>query len=381
VTTFACVKCDGNLAPFQPKPGVQIGMCRKCKGLWFPRGMLAKQLQAHEDAVRGHAAPGARGTSYKCITCSGTQLIEHPFAGDSRLMVDTCPSCEGMFLDNNELPKAVEIAKGLRRTAPPRSRSAALVGSRAAAPQTRPESSPPTADIPPRRGFDQRGDLSEVVGTAGELYVRQRKEWIEIFTNWEMRNKYDVHDAAGRQIAHVAEHGTGFGQWIARLFLKTHRPFEAFVWNVERQQAMRFQRPFYWFFSDLTVATASGRPLGSVHRRFAWLTTRYELRDETGRTFGWVNQPFWRIWRFPILDQVGQQVGEITKRWGGALREMFTSADAFQIQFGGKPWRIQERAVLLATAITIDLDRFETQSKGGGGNLDFGGDLVSALFD
>jgi Zn-finger nucleic acid-binding protein len=104
VAAAACVKCSGNLIPFQPKPGVNIAMCRKCKGLWFPRGMLARHLQAGEAAIAGDAGdPRARGTRFKCNTCPGTQLVEHPFGGDARLLVDSCPSCGGMFLDPNEL--------------------------------------------------------------------------------------------------------------------------------------------------------------------------------------------------------------------------------------------------------------------------------------
>lgn len=345
----SCAKCSGAMSPFQPRPGIQVAMCRSCKGLWFPKGMLARQLQASQD-LPGRAQ--TRATSYPCRSCGNGHLIEVPFADDPSLMVDTCPNCGGVHLDANELGQAMEIARRAR---------------------TQAQAKTSTAEDPAHFG----AAFADLVSLP-RLFVKQRKEWLEILTDWETRNKYDLVTEDGRIVGHVAEHGTGIGATLIRLFFKTRRPFEANVWDARRQLVLRFSRPFYWFFSDIFVETAHCRPVGSVHRRFKWLGSLYDIRDPQGRTIGTIRQSFWRIWRFTLVNRRGQEVGEISKRWSGLGREFFTSADTFQIAFGNGPWSASERAVILAAAISIDLDRFEQQTKGNGGLL---GDGMNVLFD
>ena len=45
------------------------------------------------------------------------------------------------------------------------------------------------------------------------------------------------------------------------------------------------------------------------------------------------------------------------------LKEMFTDSDNFIIEFGNRPWTAQNRATILAAAISIDFDFFENNNK------------------
>src|SRR5688572_2616695 len=94
-----CVKCAAPMTPVQPRPNIQIYMCRACKGIWFPKGMLARQLNTKQDLPG--AVTAVRPTKYSCGTCR-TPMVELPFAGNSSLLVDSCQTCGGVFLDANE---------------------------------------------------------------------------------------------------------------------------------------------------------------------------------------------------------------------------------------------------------------------------------------
>ena len=69
------------------------------------------------------------------------------------------------------------------------------------------------------------------------------------------------------------------------------------------------------------------------------------------------------------MDLQGKKVANIAKKWGGALREVFTNADAFLIDYGAANWKAHERAVIFAAAISIDFDFFEQNKGGAGANL------------
>jgi uncharacterized protein YxjI len=212
--------------------------------------------------------------------------------------------------------------------------------------------------------------LTTLLGPAA-LYIRQQKEWTEILIDWETSNRYQVMDEHGQQIGLLAEHAGGFGAALRRGFFRSHRAFDMELVARDGRSLLRLGRPFFWFFSDLWVADGAGTRLGSVHRQFAVLSKRYELRDEQGTPFAWIHSPIWRLWTFAVVDQDGQERAAVRKKWGGALREMFTDADTYQVDFGNGRWTPAQRAVLLAAAVSIDFDFFEN-NQGRGGLL--GGD-------
>ena len=114
--------------------------------------------------------------------------------------------------------------------------------------------------------------------------------------------------------------------------------------------------------------------MGSIHRKFSLFFKKYEIRDRDEKKISSLKSPFWRIWTFPIKDGVGRSAGKITKKWSGLLKEAFTDADTFAVDFEDYPWNKEQKPLLLATAISIDFDYFEENSGNGGGIFDIFGD-------
>ena len=52
------------------------------------------------------------------------------------------------------------------------------------------------------------------------------------------------------------------------------------------------------------------------------------------------------------------KVGKITKKWVGAIKELFTDADTFALNFS-KDLDPKSKAIILGTAILIDFAFFE----------------------
>ena len=64
---------------------------------------------------------------------------------------------------------------------------------------------------------------------------------------------------------------------------------------------------------------------------------------------------------FRLMFQ-GQEVGKISKKWGGALREMFTDADTFGVECDTQvPAEI--RKILLVATFLIDFTYFENNNR------------------
>ena len=205
--------------------------------------------------------------------------------------------------------------------------------------------------------------MKALVNTSDKLVVQQVKEWGEIIVNWETVNRYRILDAQENEVGFVAERYQGFLTTIGRQVLRSHRPFKVDIFNATRQVVVHLSRSFFFFFSDMLVATPQGITIGNIRRRFAIFSKKYDLCDDRGVVFATVKSPIWRIWKFPILDIHGNERGSISKKWGGILKEVFTDADQFFVDYGQQPWTDNQRTVILATAISIDFDFFEDNTR------------------
>lgn len=199
------------------------------------------------------------------------------------------------------------------------------------------------------------------------LYVHQRRELAEIILGFETRNVYEVIDESQQQVARIEENGHGFAALLKRIFLRSHRPLRVQVFDTKQQVVLEFKRNFFFFFSDLFIHSKENVLLGSVHRRFGIIYKKYTLKDPTGMEFAYVRSPIWKLWTFPLLvpNQL-EPAGSISKKWSGALREFFTDADVFKIDYGLHPWKTQQRAVILGAAVAIDFDFFEENANRSG---------------
>ena len=204
------------------------------------------------------------------------------------------------------------------------------------------------------------------IGSSSKLFVQQRKELAEILIDWETANKYVVLDESKNSLGFVTERSEGIWTLLKRWFLRSHRGFTIDVLDQAGQKKAILSRGFFWLFSELDVVGPEGARLGRVTRRFGIVRRKYDLSDEFGHVFARISSPLWRLWTFVIRDLGGLERAVITKSWGGALREIFTDADTYLVDYSDHPWSENQRAVIFAAAISIDFDFFENNQGRGG---------------
>lgn len=204
--------------------------------------------------------------------------------------------------------------------------------------------------------------MKYVLGSSDQLFIQQHaRSWLEILFNWEQVNQYFI-QIGQRQVGYIEELNVSFFRTLSRLFLGSHRPLDVAV-VTGNTQILELRRKFFFFFSNLQVMTTRGTVLGRVQRRLGIINRRYDLIDESGDVFATIRSPFFRIWTFHIFDRNDNKVGMISKKWSGFLKEAFTDADNFLIDFGAGEWTPAQRAVIFATAISIDFDFFENNQQ------------------
>ncbi len=196
--------------------------------------------------------------------------------------------------------------------------------------------------------------IVERLSSISSLVVSQHKEWGEILTGFETKNRYVVSDVAGSRLYLAAEEA---GSTLLRLFLKGLRPFTIAVLTEDGQVVLRIMRPFRFYFHRAEVVDSQGQPLGVIERRFSVLRRIYSVLDSSGEEVFQLFGPILHPWTFQIRND-GVEYGKITKKWSGLLKEGFTDADNFGVMFPAE-WDVKLKALFLGAVFLIDFVHFE----------------------
>ncbi|MGB0620401.1 MAG: phospholipid scramblase-related protein [Myxococcota bacterium] len=213
--------------------------------------------------------------------------------------------------------------------------------------------------------------LRDLVENANQYFIRQKKEWTEILVDFETRNQYQVLGEDQQEVGTISEVSSGIGGFMKRNIMGSHRALDIRVHDADGAGVLRLSRPFFFFFSSLEVHAEGGARLGRVERRFGLIRKKYDLLDEHGHCFARIASPLWRLWTFPAKHERENGEAAVSKKWGGALREVFSDADTYRVLIESGTWTGPERWVLFAAAVSIDFDFFEN-NQGSDGLFSFG---------
>jgi membrane associated rhomboid family serine protease/Zn-finger nucleic acid-binding protein len=96
-----------------PNDRIEVDVCPTCRGIWFDRFELEAMLQLPNVGAFGVDSPLLDGErpSLRCPRNPDAQMIERRLATDRTprpLLIDQCPTCQGVWLDGGELEQLAE---------------------------------------------------------------------------------------------------------------------------------------------------------------------------------------------------------------------------------------------------------------------------------
>jgi hypothetical protein len=199
----------------------------------------------------------------------------------------------------------------------------------------------------------------ENLAATNALIIQQQKEWGEILSGFETKNKYAVMDHWNKTLFQAEEEGGSFGTVMTRFLLTALRPFTMHIFSNEGMGIFKLERPFRFYFHELDVCKADGQTLGKIKRRFSILRRHYSVFDRHGKELYQLFGPILHPWTFQIKKN-GRELGKITKKWSGLLKESMTDADNFGIKFP-QGINLAQKAILLGAVFLIDFVHFENK--------------------
>ncbi|RIA82653.1 Scramblase-domain-containing protein [Glomus cerebriforme] len=213
-----------------------------------------------------------------------------------------------------------------------------------------------------------RYDLSVPILKNSALVVTRQLEMLNVFLGFEQANKYAILDPNGNCVGYIAEEES-FTSTILRQLFRTHRKFNAMIMDLEGQLILKIRRPFAWINSRIFISTNNEQLIGEVHQQWHLWRRRYNLFINQ-KQFARIDAGF-LSWDFNIENEHGDVLGSVNRNFSGFAREIFTDTGQYVIRMESaqnsfRNLSLDERAVILAAAVSIDFDYFSRLSEHGG---------------
>jgi len=182
------------------------------------------------------------------------------------------------------------------------------------------------------------------------LVINQKAKLIEL------TNEYKILDEAGTQVGVIREEGQSAAKKLLRFVsnldqFMTHR---LGVYDTAGTKVLEMLRPRKIMKSTVQITDGGGRAAGKIVQQNVFGKKRFALEGAGGEMLGSINAENWRAWDYSIQDPDGTEVGRITKKWAGILKEGFTTADNYVFQVTGSV-SPELRLLMLASAAGVDL--------------------------
>jgi len=220
------------------------------------------------------------------------------------------------------------------------------------------------------------------------IVIERQIEMMNMFLGFEQANQYVIMDALGNRIGYMSERDFGIGKMIMRQITRLHRPFVVDVFDNAGNPLMTIKRPFSFINSHIKAilpgfANEEEGVIGESVQSWHLWRRRYNLFKANSHTefdqFGAIDSGF-LAFDFPVRDESGRVIGAVDRNWVGLGRELFTDTGVYIVRmdpasFAGMgdlypkvagPLTLDQRAVLLANAVSVDFDYFSRHSNRGG---------------
>jgi len=215
----------------------------------------------------------------------------------------------------------------------------------------------------------------EYLALIDQLIIKQRVEMLEAVAGvmgagLETANKYRIKNSLGQNVFKAKEDT----DCCMRIICGPIRPFDMIIKDNADREVLHLNRPyrcqsccFPCCLQTLEISAPPGQTIGYVNQLWTCIKPKFEVTDGDGNRALVIVGP-WCTYscagdvEFKIMtpDETCE-VGRISKKWSGLLKEAFTDTDNFGITFP-MDLDVRAKATLIGAAFLIDYMFFEKKA-------------------
>ncbi len=171
---------------------------------------------------------------------------------------------------------------------------------------------------------------------------------------FKFENCYQVYDENGQNIGAVKQKLSA-GQKLLRLLInKQMLPFLLEIKNTDDRLEASISRGFNFFLSKISIKDSQGNLIGTIKQKFRFFKPTFKIFNAQDIKIAEITGD-WRAWNFTINDTSNNKIGSISKKWAGAMQELFTTADKYNVNIEPNYSNKENKIAILSSAITIDM--------------------------
>lgn len=172
---------------------------------------------------------------------------------------------------------------------------------------------------------------------------------------FKLHEAYDILTPDGQTMGTAIERVSTMRQ-ILKLFLdKNMLPFTVEIMDASQKVLVTIHRPFTFLRSVVTVTDESGAKIGYFRQRLLSLGGAFDVFDAGDQPLATLKGD-WKGWNFKFTDAAGVELGQVSRKWGGLAKELFTSADNYVVHIErARITDVRHVQVMLAAALCIDM--------------------------
>ena len=178
----------------------------------------------------------------------------------------------------------------------------------------------------------------------------------------KLTDHYDIFDPeTNEQLGFAKENISTFSKLLRLVVNKQMLPTTIVIQEDEASDpVVSIRRGMTFLRSKVQVFDSNGKEVGFFRSKLFSFGGGFTVHDPSGNQIADVKGN-WKGWDFKMLDMQGKELGVVNKKWAGALKEIFTSADNYLIKLDES---ISQNpglaALLLAAGLAIDIVFKET---------------------
>ena len=179
------------------------------------------------------------------------------------------------------------------------------------------------------------------------------KEHVGMF---KAANNYDIHDPeTGEIVMECREERLGLLTKILRFTdFKRLTPFDIRIMTPSGQPIVRVKRGVSLFLSKVHVLDENDRHIGGFKQKLFSIGGAFNILDENDKPMCTLKGK-WHSWNFRFMAG-DTELANITKKWEGIGKNLFTSADNYMLQISDSvPAESAVRQLIFAAVMCIDM--------------------------
>ena len=132
-------------------------------------------------------------------------------------------------------------------------------------------------------------------------------------------------------------------------------PFRLVVQAHNGNVLTTIQRGWTFWMSKIEILDSEDKVIAYVKQKFKFFKPEFHILNASEQLLATITGD-WKAWNFDIKDASQKQVGTISKKWAGAVKEIFTTADKYNVSIDPAfSSSLEHKQAIVSCAITIDM--------------------------